>query len=213
MAFTCQTIHFKSLKSCKICYNIKIKGGFKMIAYLNGLVKFILPDYIVVEVNQIGYKVITPNPYLFIVDEEVSIFTYLSVREDALDLYGFKRMDEKELFIKLISVTGIGPKSACAILAGGDVANVVDAIDRGDVTYLTKFPKVGPKTAQQIILDLKGKLKHVTSTVANVALEEATEALKALGYSDKEIMRVSKHLVGQMSTQEYITKALQMMLK
>jgi holliday junction DNA helicase RuvA len=186
----------------------------EMIAYLKGTVQFIASDYIVVEVNQIGYRVITPNPYGYKMGDEVTVSTYLNVREDAMDLYGFVNLETKELFEKLISVTGIGPKSACAILAGGNVNDVVSAISRGDVKYLTKFPKVGPKTAQQIILDLKGKLKQVEALPSNQALDEAMEALKALGYSDKEIDRVSKQLSGtEMTTQAYITKALQLMLK
>jgi Holliday junction DNA helicase RuvA len=185
-----------------------------MYAYIYGRVDKIYSDYIVLDNNNIGYKVITPNPYLFEVDENVKVYLYMYIREDAHDLFGFKNESEKNLFEKLISVTGIGPKSACAILAPGDVTNVISAIDRGDVTYLTKFPKVGPKTAQQIILDLKGKLSKIDVRPLNQALDEAIEALISLGYKDKEIDRVVKLLSDkQLTTQDYITKALQLMLK
>jgi len=189
-------------------------GGFKMYAYIFGKVNKISKDYLILENNHVGYKIITPNPYLFILDEERLVHIYTYIREDAFDLYGFKTIEEKELFEKLISVTGIGPKSACAILAPGDCGNVVNAIERGDVSYLTKFPKVGPKTAQQIILDLKGKLGQMHNLVVNKELEDAYEALIALGYKEKEIERVFKQITDkQLTTQEYITKALQLMLK
>lgn len=185
-----------------------------MYAYISGIIKHIGTDYIVVEANSVGYKIITPNPYQYSLQQETICYTYLYVREDALDLYGFIDLNAKDLFEQLISVTGIGPKSACAILASGDVSSVIDAISRGDVTYLTKFPKVGPKTAQQIILDLKGKLKQSEVVSSNKELDEAIEALKALGYKDKEIIRVTKQLTNQnLTVQGYITKALQLMLK
>ncbi len=185
-----------------------------MYAYINGKVKKIGSDYIILENNRVGYKVMTPNPYLFILDEILLVHMYLHIRDDQHELYGFKTEDEKELFEKLISVKGIGPKSACAILAPGDSGNVVDAIEKGDVGYLTKFPKVGTKTAQQIILDLKGKLGQMSTLVVNKDLEDASEALKALGYKEKEIEKVFKKIAEKnLTTQEYITKALQLMLK
>lgn len=184
-----------------------------MIAKLTGIIDYIQADYIILTVNNIGYQVMTPNPYSFTVGEEVTIFTHLYVRDDSLDLYGFATQNTKQLFLKLISVTGIGPKTALAILAGGDTSNVMDAINRGDVQYLRKFPKIGPKTAQQIILDLKGKLQPVEVSTYK-ELDEAILALQALGYKDKEIERVVKQLAEtKLSTKEYITKALQLMLK
>ncbi|HEY8364748.1 MAG TPA: Holliday junction branch migration protein RuvA [Haloplasmataceae bacterium] len=185
-----------------------------MYAYIHGKVKKISTDYIILDNNNIGYKIITPNPYQFVLDEVITVYTYFYIRNENQELYGFRSMQEKELFEKLISVTGIGPKSACAILAPGDITNVIDAIDKGDVNYLTKFPKVGHKTAQQIILDLKGKLGSMERVEIGKELDEASEALKALGYSDKEIQRVFKLITERdLSTQEYITRALQLMLK
>jgi Holliday junction DNA helicase RuvA len=182
--------------------------------YIHGKVKQISTDYIVLDNNNIGYKILTPNPYNFSLETELTINVYLYIRNDSFELYGFKTVTEKKLFEKLISVTGIGPKSACAILAPGDVANVLKAIENGDVNYLMKFPKVGPKTAQQIILDLKGKLSHIDAIEINQELDEAFDALKALGYKEREIQKVIKQLPDQgLTTQEYITKALQLMLK
>lgn len=185
-----------------------------MYAYIYGKVITIGTDYIILDNNNIGYKIITPNPYLFMIDEVIKVYVYLHIRDDSHELYGFKTQKEKELFEKLISVTGIGPKTACAILAPGDVSNVLDAIEKGDVRFLMKFPKIGQKTAQQIILDLKGKLGQMEPIIENKELEEAQEALKSLGYKEKEIDRVFKQISDKkLTTQEYITKALQLMLK
>lgn len=185
-----------------------------MYAYIQGIVKKIGTDYIILDNNNIGYKILTPNPYLFDLNDNLLVHTYLHIRDDSHELYGFKTLEEKALFEKLISVTGIGPKSACAILAPGDVANVVEAIEKGDVKFLMKFPKVGQKTAQQIILDLKGKLTQMEPVTVNKELEDAYEALKSLGYKEKEIDKILKQISNeQLTTQEYITKALQLMLK
>lgn len=186
-----------------------------MIAQLTGVVQAAYPGYIIVLVGGIGFKVITPTPYSFPVGQTTTLHTFLNVREDALDLYGFKDRMTKEMFEKLITVNGIGPKTACAILAGGDVSDVISAIERGDTHYLTKFPKIGPKTAQQIILDLRGKLNIEATELSNPYLDEALEALEALGYTNKEILRIKKLLKNEEgnSTQDYITKALKLMSK
>src|SRR5699024_648199 len=100
------------------------------------------------------------NPFIFerFINQEVKIHTFHHIREDAEILYGFKNEDAKYLFMNLISVSGIGPKSALTIQGNVDINDFVGAVEREDVTYLTQFPGVGKKTARQIILDLKGKL-------------------------------------------------------
>ncbi|RSK27999.1 Holliday junction branch migration protein RuvA [Bacillus sp. HMF5848] len=198
-----------------------------MIAFLIGKVATVTPQYVVVENNGIGYQIFTPNPFIFHNDETVTIYTYQYVREDTLALYGFQTKEEKELFIKLLNVTGIGPKGGLAILAAGRVDQLVAAIEREDESFLTKFPGVGKKTARQIILDLKGKLeefiddlfteptKQTTTKVkdGSVALEEACEALQALGYSDREIRKVKPLLQEEaLTTDQYIKRALQLLL-
>lgn len=134
------------------------------------------------------------------------------------------------MFLKLISVSGIGPKSGLAIMASvADHGGLINAIEGEDVTYLTKFPGVGKKTAQQMILDLKGKLGELESsealvaamtvtevvTTSNQALAEALEALSALGYSDREIKRITKQLeaLGETTTDVYLSNALKFMMK
>jgi len=150
----------------------------------------------------------------------------LIVREDAHTLYGFKKLEEKLLFLRLISVSGIGPKSAIAIMANDDHEGLIAAIESDDVTYLTKFPGVGKKTAQQMILDLKGKLGELAGELTGnlamplfdtdtSALTEAISALSALGYSEREIKRVETTLKkeGAHSTDEYLRKALKLLMK
>lgn len=202
-----------------------------MYEYIKGFITFIGPEYIVVENNGIGYRVLTPNPFAFSKNgqEQTTVYLYQHVREDAHVLFGFAASEEKRLFEKLISVSGIGPKGALAILASGTPSHVVSAIEREDEPYLVKFPGIGKKTARQMILDLKGKLEHVVSDSldglfateqpeaalsGNVALDEALLALEALGYSAREIKRIAGRLEKEaaLSTDEYIRKGLQLLL-
>lgn len=194
------------------------------------MVDYIGPEYIVVENGGIGYQVVTPNPFVFSsqLKKEIQIFIYHYVREDNITLYGFQNRQEKALFTKLLGVTGIGPKGALAILASGQVDQVVQAVEQEDESFLLKFPGVGKKTARQMILDLKGKLEHIipdafptlfNPEVMQLAtttpeLDEAILALKALGYSEKEVQKVAKTLeTDSLTTEQYIKKALQMMLR
>jgi len=162
----------------------------------------------VVDVNGVGYEIQTPNSYRFqkYLDKEVQIFTSLIVREDAQLLYGFINEEEKDMFLSLIKVTGIGPKSALAILATSTPNEVKQAIENENDAYLTKFPGIGKKTARQIVLDLKGKVQITeenTDTLLNVMnesnanesmIKEAMLALEALGYSKRELSKVEKVL-------------------
>ncbi|WP_312474010.1 Holliday junction branch migration protein RuvA [Neobacillus sp.] len=203
-----------------------------MYEFIRGAVDFVGPEYIVIENNGIGYQISTPNPFIYSSKMEtmVTVYTYHYVREDVSALYGFETREEKKLFTKLLNVSGIGPKGALAILASGEVQQVVIAIEDEDESFLVKFPGVGKKTARQMILDLKGKLQDVVPDFFpnlfnaekfalpkpsnTVAFEEAILALKALGYSEKEIKKISPELrKEQLSTDQYIKKALQRLLK
>ena len=199
-----------------------------MYEYLKGTVTFISPYYIVVENQGIGYQIALGNPYRYSskMNQEITIYIQQVIREDGHLLYGFSSLEEKQLFLRLVSVSGIGPKSALAIMASDDHSGVIHAIESGDVTYLTKFPGVGKKTAQQMILDLKGKLGEISieapinlfdeaNTQDTTALAEAMEALNALGYSAKEVKRVEKQLQAQdnLTTDEYLRQALKLMMK
>ena len=175
-----------------------------MYAYIKGKISQLYPTHIVVENNGIGYEIQTPNSYRFQsqLEEEEQVFTQLIVREDAHLLYGFIDLEEKDMFLNLIKVTGIGPKSALAILAASTPNEVKIAIENENEAYLTKFPGIGKKTARQIILDLKGKLTITEESELfakadeskNDVLEEAVLALEALGYSKREITKVKKSL-------------------
>lgn len=202
-----------------------------MIAYIKGVLTMIGDETIVVDVNGIGYEIICANPFDFqtSLDKDIKIHTYHHVREDVQNLYGFKTEDEKYLFTKLISVSGIGPKSGLAIQGSVEVTEFVSAVEREDNKYLTQFPGVGKKTAQQIILDLKGKLTEFLSlsgqtdgedsesgeSVDRVALNEAQEALKSLGYSDQEIRMITPELQKEpdATTDELIRKALALLMR
>ena len=200
-----------------------------MIAYIKGKLTYIQDNAVIIEVQGIGYEVICANPFVFqsSLNSEVLIHTYHHVREDTQSLYGFKNEDEKYLFTKLISVSGIGPKSGLAIQGSVDVSEFVSAVEREDEKYLTQFPGVGKKTARQIILDLKGKLTGLLSITSQLgelgnstpeittAISEAQEALKSLGYSDHEIRAIVPQLRGTDSsnTDEVIRKALSLLMK
>ncbi|MEG9296956.1 Holliday junction branch migration protein RuvA [Mangrovibacillus sp. Mu-81] len=204
-----------------------------MYEYIRGTVTQVGPEYVVVENNGIGYQLNAANPFIYsnYQNQEIQIFTYQHVREDLIALYGFLALEEKLLFMKLLNVSGIGPKGALAILASGAPQQVITAIEEENESFLTKFPGVGKKTARQMILDLKGKLQDVVpdyfpnlfnehdesaagSAGKDEAFEEGVLALKALGYSDREIKKVTPKLKGEgLSADEIIRKALQLLLK
>ncbi len=185
-----------------------------MFNYLHGKITDRTPLDITIDIHGVGYQVITANPYDFKLDETLKVYVYNHVREDINILYGFKTTEEKTLFLKLISVKGIGPKSALAILATGNVFDVVKAIENSDAKFLNRFPGIGPKASQQIILDLKGKIEFdVLEPSKNESLDEAKEALKSLGYKPKEIDKVLKKVDENESTESIIKQALSLMLK
>jgi len=197
--------------------------------YIKGKLDYISPEFIVVDNGGVGYQIHTPNPFAFTkqMGSEMQIFTFHYVREDLMALYGFQSREEKALFIRLLNVTGIGPKGALAILASGEPQQVVQAIENEDETFLVKFPGVGKKTARQMILDLKGKLQDIVpdffpnlfneeTVVEDLSTEfdEAVLALKALGYSEKELKKITPELKKEkLTTDQYIKKALQKLLR
>lgn len=183
-----------------------------MYAYIKGTVKTIEPTYIVVDNYDIGYLIITPNPYRFKLEEVVLVYLHHYVRDDIDNLYGFLTEAERDLFIKLIGVSGIGPKSALSILASGEPEKITYAIENEDVKYLKQHPGIGPKSAQQIILDLKGKLAKVTIELDETA-DEAKLALLSLGFNNTEINRALKKITNDLSIEETIKQALSLLIK
>lgn len=158
-----------------------------MFDYIKGKITVINAQYIVLENNNIGYMIKTPNPFSFKTGEEMIIYIYTHIRENIFDLYGFKTQKERSLFLDLISVKGIGPKTALAIIASSTPDEVIQAICNKNIKYLQQFPGIGPKASQQIILDLMGKLKTNDTKPMDSKIEIVYEALTSLGYTHKEI--------------------------
>ncbi len=165
-----------------------------MISYLKG--KIIIKDsnFVIVDIGGLGYKVFLNESFLneLNVGNDLELYTYLNVREDALDLYGFKSSDEEMFFELLISVSGVGPKSALSALSIAIVKDLIDSISREDSSLLVKVSGIGQKTAQRIVLELATKVSKLPnftqtdySSSTNSQIEEI-EALLALGYSQQQ---------------------------
>ena len=183
-----------------------------MYGYIKGIVTEIESSYIILENNNIGYLIYVANPYSFQVDNEYKVYTYTQIKEDEHLLYGFKEKEEKDLFLKLISVKGLGCKMALPILATGSISGIADAIDRENILYLKKFPKIGDKVARQIILDLKGKLT-VSGNVSVNNNNELVDVLLSLGYKNPEIKKVIPNVKQDLSLEEQVKEALKLLLK
>ena len=183
-----------------------------MYAYIKGFIKEIESNYIVLDNNGIGYLIYTPNPYSFNIDEEYTVYIYQNVKEDELTLYGFKLKEEKDLFLKLIEVKGLGCKMALPIIATGSINGIIDAIERENILYLKKFPKIGDKVAKQIILDLKGKL-NTNGVVTTSNNDELIEVLKGLGYKLTDILKVVRQVNTNLSLEDQIKESLKLFLK
>lgn len=184
-----------------------------MYEYIKGMVTEIESTYIVVETGGIGYFIYVSNPYSFSLNMETKVYIYQQVREDELSLYGFHTLEEKQLFLKLIDVKGLGCKMALPILATGSIDGIRDAIERENILYLKKFPKIGDKVAKQIILDLKGKLGTVESTSMEHNFGELIEVLEGLGYKNGDIKKILPHIHTDFTIEEQIKEALKLLLK
>lgn len=183
-----------------------------MYEYIIGKIKDIESNYIVIDNNGLGYLIYTASPYSFEIDKEYTIYLYQNVKEDELSLYGFKTKEERNLFLKLISVKGLGCKMALPILATGSISGIASAIEKENILYLKKFPKIGDKVARQIILDLKGKLNTtVTSKESN--FDELIETLKALGYKQVDIQKIIPKINSDLKVEDQVKEALKLMLK
>lgn len=195
-----------------------------MFAYIKGVLESKNENYVIIDVNGIGYKIFMPNSginKLPEIGEIVKVHTYYHVREDNISLYGFNTQEELKMFELLISVSGIGTKSALAILSEISPSSFALSVISGDVTALVKIPGIGNKTAQRMILELKDKLKTeqaiTKNNMQNVNIEynnkdnisEASSALQVLGYTKKEIDKVlaSSDLNG-LSIEDIIKEAL-----
>lgn len=200
-----------------------------MIDFVRGQVAHLENDYVVLDVQGIGYRIYCPNPYVFAAKSEqtATVYTHHHVRDDAILLYGFPTREEQRLFRKLIEVSGIGPRVALGILSGGQPDHVVAAIQQENITFLTKLPGIGKKTAQRMILDLKDKLDGLGGPSLfdelpadmddlnglNPGWPEAREGLKALGYTDAELDRVWQQLKDSVKPTEEVDSVMKKALK
>ncbi len=184
-----------------------------MFNYIIGQVVMQESNYIVIENNHIGYTIFVANPFSFDLNKEAKVYLYNQIKEDEYSLYGFKNIEERNLFLKLINVKGLGPKMAMPMLATGSIAGIVDAIDRENVLYLTKFPKIGEKLARQIILDLKGKLANKQELNVSSDFDDLVSVLESLGYKTVEIKKVLPKVNASLDIEEQIKEALKLMLK
>ena len=184
-----------------------------MYEYIKGKVVSQESNYIVLDNNSVGYLIFVPNPYSFELDKNYTVYIYQLVREDENSLYGFKTKDEKDLFLKLIDVKGLGCKMALPMIATGSINGIVDAIERENILYLKKFPKVGDKVAKQIILDLKGKLRVNSVNPKSNDYDELIEVLKGLGYKQSDISKILPSINSELNIENQIKEALKLMLK
>ena len=191
-----------------------------MIGYLSGKVKFFFGDEIILDVGGVGYKIFADEftRQNLQVDATAELFIHTSVREDAITLYGFKNRDALEFFETLLTVSGVGAKSALAVVSKISAENFFKAVNAQDLSTLTKLPGIGKKSAQRILLELKDKAKNFSSGSTNEdfkpaqilsnAFDEASEALSALGYTSAEISAVFKRAPKNFSTEQLIKFAL-----
>ncbi len=179
-----------------------------MYDYIKGTLVKITAKHIVIETNGLGYIVTVANPYSFSdqMNQTIQVYLHQVIRDDAHLLFGFHTEDEKEVFLKLISVSGIGPTTALAIVAVDDNQGLVAAIDNSDIKYLMKFPKIGKKTAQQMVLDLAGKFAELpaetTNTTANQTagnqqLEKKRQAFNRV-FHNYDISRVAQFSLSEL---------------
>ena len=180
-----------------------------MYSYIKGIITEINSNNITIENNDIGYEVITANPYQFKLNNIYKIYIYEHIREDERILYGFKEKNTKELFLKLINVKGLGCKMALPMLATEELQDIINAIETENIEYLKKFPKIGEKVAQQIILDLKGKLNLKVED----SCKELIETLKVLGYKNQDINGIIKRVDKEKPLEEQIKDSLKLLLK
>ena len=170
-----------------------------MFDYIKGLITNVTAEAVTIENNNIGYTFKTANPYLFTENSETIVYIHQYVREDNISLYGFSSREERAFFNKLISVKGIGPKSALAILATSELDELKTAIEEGNIEYLQQFPGIGLKASQQIVLDLRKKLDFKKEIIKNPKVDEVLQALKNLGYKSKELDGLQSILISNIN--------------
>ena len=189
-----------------------------MIAFIKGCVVSYTTDSVVLDHNGMGWQISYPHCDKISLNQEITIHTYMHISENDMSLYGFESDQEKQLFLRLISVKGLGPKTAMNMLGRAGSSSIIQAIETGDVAALKKMPGICAKSASQIVLDLKGRLVtteiHSTDHPASAypaEIADALEGLKNLGYKGNELTAVGNMLKEKpgLSVGEYVRLGLQ----
>ena len=190
-----------------------------MIGRLTGVLAEKLPPQLVLDVQGVGYEVDVPMSSFYnlpAVGERLTLLTHFVVREDAQQLYGFLTAKEREVFRVLIRISGVGPKLALSVLSGLSVDDLAQAVAMQESGHLTRIPGVGKKTAERLLLELKGKLADALPLAASASAgvaHDALNALLALGYSDKEAVPTLKQLPEGLNLEESIRQALKLLAR
>ena len=193
-----------------------------MIAFIRGTIAAYGADYIIVDHDGMGWQIAYPHTDHIHLNEEIKVYTYMHFTENDTSLFGFESQEEKELFLRLISVKGLGPKTAMNMLASAGYDAVINAIETGDVASLKKMPGIGAKSASQIVLDLKGKLVQVEVKAKAASanqyppeINDALEGLKGLGYKPSELGGAANEMMDKpgLSTKEYLQMGLRIMAR
>lgn len=192
-----------------------------MIAYLKGKLLQKSENLVLIEVNNVGYEVnISTTTYLNLVNKiDAELFTYLQVREDGISLFGFSTLNEKEFFLKLITVNGVGPKMAMQILSGASLTDLVTSIVAEDTVMLSKVKGVGKKTAERIILELKEKVgdemlmqsstNNESIDISNSVVNDTMMALVTLGLTKTDAMKkIKEHYSNEDNVETLVEKVL-----
>lgn len=186
-----------------------------MLAYIHGTVLVQKPLYLLVRTNDLGYKIFAPLAVIerHPVGTTISLYIYQYFREDIEDLYGFAQLADLELFEQLISVSGIGPKAGLALLTKLTADQLKQAITTADLATLTQAPGIGKKTAERLVLELKGKFDILPTALnglqaAQPSGHEVSGALLQLGYSNAEIAEVIHHIDSTLTVEDQIKAAL-----
>ncbi len=181
-----------------------------MYYYLRGTIALHEKNNIVVDCNGIGYYVYVSRPDDFPIGELMTVYTSMYFREDEQYLVGFKTFEEKQVFNKLLTVKGVGPKIAVSALAGATPEQLIDAIEKSNVLFLKKLPGIGPKAANQIVLDLRGKLTYSSATLTgDKNMDDAMVGLRQFGFTVAEINAAFTKITERgLTTEEYVRRGL-----
>ena len=188
-----------------------------MIAFVNGVVRIIRSDRVVLDVHGVGFEVYLANALSQKMNEELFLYTYQHVREDAILLFGFIKEEDYEVFMRLINVKGIGPKTAQTMLSVCSGKEMIEAIENDDIKKLKSLPGIGAKTAGQIVLDLNGKfvsLETNDGVASSPVWSQVQDALVSLGYKTNQLTKIKKELENtELGEDEMLRQALILLAK